>query len=80
MTTTFGDTYEIKALIGRGGMSTVYLAEHKRLHTRPVQISLLYGIVFQNNCFHLNFLPFYCYTGYSASTVPCGLSRLSSAA
>ena len=34
MTTTFGDTYEIKALIGRGGMSTVYLAEHKRLHTR----------------------------------------------
>lgn len=34
MTTTFNDTYEIRSLIGRGGMSTVYLAEHKRLHTR----------------------------------------------
>ena len=34
MTTTFNDTYEIKSLIGRGGMSAVYLAEHKRLHTR----------------------------------------------
>ena len=34
MTTTFYDTYEIKSVIGRGGMSTVYLAEHKRLHTR----------------------------------------------
>ena len=34
MTTTFNDTYEIKSLIGKGGMSTVYLAEHKRLHTR----------------------------------------------
>ena len=34
MTTTFNDTYEIKGLIGKGGMSTVYLAEHKRLHTR----------------------------------------------
>ena len=34
MTTTFNDTYEIKSLIGHGGMSTVYLAEHKRLHTR----------------------------------------------
>ena len=33
MTTTFNDTYEIKSLIGKGGMSTVYLAEHKRLHT-----------------------------------------------
>ena len=32
--TTFNDTYEIKGLIGKGGMSTVYLAEHKRLHTR----------------------------------------------
>ena len=30
MTTTFNDTYEIKSLIGRGGISTVYLAEHKR--------------------------------------------------
>lgn len=34
MTTTFNDTYEIKGVIGKGGMSTVYLAEHKRLHTR----------------------------------------------
>lgn len=32
--TTFNDTYEIKSVIGKGGMSTVYLAEHKRLHTR----------------------------------------------
>lgn len=34
MTTTFNDTYEIKYIIGKGGMSTVYLAEHKRLRTR----------------------------------------------
>ena len=34
MTTSFHDTYEIKGIIGKGGMSTVYLAEHKRLHTR----------------------------------------------
>lgn len=34
MVTTFNDTYEIKSVIGKGGMSTVYLAEHKRLHTR----------------------------------------------
>lgn len=34
MATTFQDTYEIKGLIGKGGMSTVYLAEHRRLHTR----------------------------------------------
>lgn len=31
---TFNDTYEVKSIIGKGGMSTVYLAEHKRLHTR----------------------------------------------
>ena len=34
MATTFNDTYEIRSVIGKGGMSTVYLAEHKRLHTR----------------------------------------------
>ena len=33
MTSVFNETYEIKSLIGKGGMSTVYLAEHKRLHT-----------------------------------------------
>lgn len=33
MNITFNDTYEIRSVIGRGGMSTVYLAEHKRLHT-----------------------------------------------
>lgn len=34
MNATFNDTYELKGLVGQGGMSTVYLAEHKRLHTR----------------------------------------------
>lgn len=34
MLATFNDTYEIESVIGKGGMSTVYLAEHKRLHTR----------------------------------------------
>lgn len=34
MVTTFNETYEIKGLIGKGGMSAVYLAEHKRLHTK----------------------------------------------
>lgn len=34
MLATFNDTYEIKSIIGKGGMSTVYLVEHKRLHTR----------------------------------------------
>ena len=33
MITTFNDTYEVKSVIGKGGMSTIYLAEHKRLHT-----------------------------------------------
>ena len=34
MITTFNDTYELKSQIGKGGMSTVYLAEHIRLHTK----------------------------------------------
>lgn len=34
MAKILNDTYEIKSLIGKGGMSTVYLAEHVRLHTR----------------------------------------------
>lgn len=32
-TELFNDTYEIQSQIGKGGMSTVYLARHKRLHT-----------------------------------------------
>lgn len=34
MYTVLNDTYELKSMIGKGGMSTVYLAEHIRLHTR----------------------------------------------
>ena len=34
MVKIFNDTYKIKSQIGKGGMSTVYLAEHVRLHTR----------------------------------------------
>lgn len=30
METTINDTYEIKSLIGKGGLSTVYLDEYKR--------------------------------------------------
>lgn len=33
MIAALNETYEIKSIIGKGGMSTVYLAEHKRLHT-----------------------------------------------
>jgi len=33
MISALNETYEIKSIIGKGGMSTVYLAEHKRLHT-----------------------------------------------
>lgn len=32
-TMTFDGLYEVKEEIGKGGMSVVYLAEHKRLHT-----------------------------------------------
>lgn len=34
MNQTFNDTYEIQSQIGKGGMSNVYVAVHKRLHTR----------------------------------------------
>lgn len=34
MVLTFNDTYNIVSQIGKGGMSTVYLAEHRRLHTK----------------------------------------------
>ena len=50
----------------RRGASIAGDVRHQRFHARPVQISLLYGIVFQNNCFHLNFLPFY----FTRDTVP----------
>ena len=30
----FSDTYELISVLGEGGSSTVYLAEHKRLHTK----------------------------------------------
>lgn len=33
MIAELNETYEIKSILGKGGMSTVYLAEHKRLHT-----------------------------------------------
>lgn len=34
MNPAFEQTYTITSLIGKGGMSSVYAAEHKRLHTR----------------------------------------------
>lgn len=34
MPTVINNTYEIKAVVDHGGMSTIYLAEHNRLHTQ----------------------------------------------
>ncbi len=44
----FNGTYEIKSVIGRGGMSTVYLAEHARLHTKWAvkEVRKLQGVKF----------------------------------
>lgn len=43
MNKTFNDTYAIKSIIGKGGMSTVYLAEHKRFHTRWALQQIIQG-------------------------------------
>src|SRR5438552_1649976 len=38
-----GDTYTIEALIGRGGMGSVFLASHNRLPGKRVAIKLLHA-------------------------------------
>src|SRR5258706_16232396 len=41
------DTYTIEALIGRGGMGSVFLASHKRLPGKQVAIKLLHADVIE---------------------------------
>jgi len=41
--TVIADTYTIEALIGRGGMGSVFLANHKRLPGKQVAIKLLHA-------------------------------------
>ncbi|MBA2542302.1 MAG: protein kinase [Deltaproteobacteria bacterium] len=41
--TVIADTYTIEALIGRGGMGSVFLATHKRLPGKQVAIKLLHA-------------------------------------
>ena len=51
--TRIGD-YEIQQLIGRGGMSVVYLAEHIRLH-RKVALKLLSPEMAEDDTFRRRF-------------------------
>ncbi len=45
------DTYIIEALVGRGGMGSVFLASHKRLPGKQVAIKLLHAEVFDDDVF-----------------------------
>ena len=51
MPTIINDTYELKSILGKGGMSNVYLAEHVRLHTRWAVKE-----VWKNQCVRFDFM------------------------